>query len=76
MQEMNGLEATGVVRALDGPISKTPIIRVTANAIKRDQESCLGAGMSDYLSKPVSPHVLLAKLEAYHDKSALMRERA
>ncbi|WP_158240740.1 ATP-binding protein [Telmatospirillum siberiense] len=62
MPVLDGLEATRRIRALSGQKSRTPIIALTANAIKGDAELCLSAGMNDYLTKPVSPKTLLAAL--------------
>lgn len=63
MPEMNGLEATGVIRENQkGSGHYTPIIGVTAHAIKGDMEKCLEAGMDDYLSKPISPDALEKKI--------------
>ncbi len=62
MPEMNGLEATAGVRVTDTERgTHTPIIGVTAHALKGDREKCINAGMDDYMSKPVSPDTL-AKL--------------
>jgi PAS domain S-box-containing protein len=62
MPEMDGFEAT---RAIRNSKTDIPIIAMTANAMKGDRELCLGAGMNDYLSKPVKPAELAAALERW-----------
>jgi signal transduction histidine kinase/DNA-binding response OmpR family regulator/uncharacterized protein YdeI (BOF family) len=52
MPEMNGLEATRAIRSLEGE-THTPIIAMTARAMKGDREECLRAGMDEYISKPM-----------------------
>jgi PAS domain S-box-containing protein len=56
MPVMDGLEATQTIRqeeALDGRQESIPIVAMTAYAMEEDCEKCLGAGMNDYLSKPI-----------------------
>jgi PAS domain S-box-containing protein len=63
MPEMDGVQATRAIRQLKGPEGQVPIIALTANAMKGDREKFLGAGMSDYLSKPIHIRQLLGALE-------------
>ena len=66
MPQMNGLEATAAIRSRQDRLGRhTPIVGVTAHALKGDRERCLEAGMDDYLSKPISPNALLAKVERW-----------
>lgn len=57
MPEMDGLEATRRIRELEGEFGctgkrVTPIIALTANAMKEHRDECLAAGMNGYLAKP------------------------
>ncbi|MBX9465655.1 MAG: response regulator [Aquamicrobium sp.] len=72
MPEMNGLEAAAAIRRAEVGIgTRTPIIGVTAHALKDDREMCIEAGMDDYLSKPVSPNKLAAKINAWIGSDAV-----
>jgi signal transduction histidine kinase/DNA-binding response OmpR family regulator len=65
MPELNGLETTKAIRASENGTSRhLPIIAMTAHAIKGDRETCLQAGMDDYISKPVRADELFQILES------------
>ena len=57
MPGMDGLEATTLIRQFKTPIP-IPIVAVTANAMPGDRETCLEAGLDDYITKPVNAQSL------------------
>ncbi|GGF31302.1 hypothetical protein GCM10011611_41820 [Aliidongia dinghuensis] len=65
MPGVDGLQATREIRAMAGAAGKVPIVAVTANAMLGDRETCLAAGMNDYVSKPFEPDTLLAAVERW-----------
>ena len=66
MPEMDGFEATARIREQERTTGQhTPIVAMTASAMKGDRERCLEAGMDDYISKPVSGNDLYEKIAKY-----------
>ncbi len=66
MPHLDGFEATQAVRELENkgdltPVNgrRTPIVALTANAVKGDRERCLAAGMDAYVTKPIDPQQLI-----------------
>ena len=70
MPEMDGYQATREIRRREGSSRRTPVVALTANAMKGDRKKCLQAGMDDYLSKPLSPRRLAEALEHWMRKAA------
>jgi two-component system, sensor histidine kinase len=63
MPRMDGVAATRAIRALPGPVAKTPIIALTANADPDDAAGYLAAGMNGVVEKPMKPEHLLQALQ-------------
>ncbi len=66
MPDMGGMEATRQIRARELATGQhIPIIAMTANAMSEDRESCLAAGMDDYLSKPLKADKFAAMMQNF-----------
>ncbi len=64
MPEMDGFEATENIREWENTVQKhTPIIAMTAHAMKGDEKMCLEAGMDAYITKPIQPQALIETIE-------------
>jgi len=68
MPVMNGFEATRKIREL-GNYKDTPIVALTAFAMKGDREKCLDAGATDYIPKPIDSQEFLKKVKYYTESN-------
>ncbi len=62
MPEMDGYEATRLIRSREKPPTHIPIIAMTAHAMVEEQERALKAGMDDHIAKPIDPDVMVQTL--------------
>ncbi len=70
MPEMDGFEATRAIREMEKQTSShTPIIALTAHAMKGDRERCIASGMDGYIAKPIRVEELLGVIEGWAGES-------
>ncbi len=65
MPEMDGYEATRVIRRLERADADLPVIAMTADAFSEDIQKCLECGMNDHLAKPIDVQDVVHKLKKY-----------
>jgi PAS domain S-box-containing protein len=65
MPELDGYTTTRIIRKMQTPHSRIPIIALTADAMKGDKERCLDAGMNNYISKPFKLDEIESVLREY-----------
>jgi len=64
MPEMDGMEATRIIRSMPDERANLPIVAITAHAMKGDRERFLASGMDHYISKPFHKDELLLLVKA------------
>ncbi len=69
MPEMDGIEATGIIREVVEKNRQPVIIALTANALSGDREKLLGAGMDDFISKPYKSPDIQKAIEKWASKN-------
>lgn len=74
MPVMNGFEATQKIREIDD-YKDTPIIALTAFAMKGDREKCLDAGATDYIPKPIDSQEFINKVKYYTESRTGVRQK-
>ncbi len=71
MPKLDGLEATRLIRKAEQATgTHTPIIAMTAGAMKGDEERCFESGMDGYVSKPIDPELLYEEIKRCTRSSA------
>ncbi|EHQ87955.1 PAS domain-containing hybrid sensor histidine kinase/response regulator [Desulfosporosinus youngiae] len=71
MPIMDGIEATKHIRQREGVSRHTPIIALTAYALKGDKEKFLSCGMDEYIPKPINMETLFTILEQVVEKEIM-----
>lgn len=65
MPEMDGVEATGIIRNLPGINGQIPILALTANAVEGTREMFISGGMNDLVTKPIELKDIVSKLRKW-----------
>jgi CheY-like chemotaxis protein len=75
MPEMDGFETTAEIRVRQKKAGRyTPIVAMTAYAMKGDREKCFEAGMDGYITKPIEPEKLITAVENASASNAQPRD--
>jgi CheY-like chemotaxis protein len=75
MPDMDGVEATGVIRALGGACAAVPIVALTANAVSGAKEMFLKNGFTGFLSKPMDNSELARGLQKWLPSDRIIRKQ-
>jgi len=74
LPEIDGIETAKRIRQIDGPDNHTPIIALTAYALKGDRERFLAMGMDEYVPKPINMFELCAAIDKVTSKQRDKKE--
>lgn len=74
MPDLNGLEATRIIRSRENGTGRIPIIGLSAASLLAEREKCLAAGMDDFIAKPFKSAQLYAAI--YRQLALLHKEEA
>ena len=74
MPELDGYEATSVIRSSEENGAHIPIVALTANAMQGDRDKCLKAGMDDYLAKPVKKEEISAIFDQWLNQDVVAKD--
>lgn len=68
MPLMNGIEATKAINLmiLNGELPNVPIVGLSGNDTKEEEEKCLESGMKEYICKPISHNRFISVLQKYN----------
>jgi CheY-like chemotaxis protein/HPt (histidine-containing phosphotransfer) domain-containing protein len=72
MPEVDGVEATHIIRRMLPSYNETPIIALTANAVSGAKEMFLSEGMNDFVAKPIEISDIVAKLRKWLPQDKIM----
>lgn len=75
MPGYDGFDVTRMIRSLNPPLNKIPVIAMTASAGKGDEEKCIAAGMDDFISKPFDENLLFEKIRQLLPKITYQEEK-
>jgi len=76
MPEMDGLEATRQIRAMDIERSSIPIVAITANTQASDRDACIETGMNDFIAKPFVKKQLVTLLSRFFPETEIDDRKA
>lgn len=76
MPELDGIAATRIIRAMDCAKADIPIVAVSAHAMQSNRNEALGAGMNDYLTKPIDKNELFEKVARWAPSRAMPDDAA